>query len=361
MNEPTSLGDPESPQDHGKLSTTDVSRHQTESQARSEAAQLADAVAAHAVEAEEEARLNQELERACLTTGATGAAIALVRGEDIVCRAATGLHVPDIGICLDPRTGLSGSCIQTRQLQYCRDTVTDPRVDPEVRRELGVRSIVVLPLVDGNKLLGVLEILSSRPNAFGQGDLDSLQALTDRIVESRRQNWKATSPKESGSSLHQVEEVVLQDKRLSSESGSGFPSRKRISGRNEIWSAILGVLVIASAMLLGTLVGWRLGWQKATLGFRASSPRYRANSAAKNSGPDRTAFPGKELQPSSAWTDEYGQSAAAGPPGQEASGVLTVWENGRVIFRLPPSAPSPIRNLRTSQRSPGLEADPTRR
>jgi hypothetical protein len=366
VKEPNWFGDPEFLKDlefiKDQLSTTDTGQHQSESQARSDVTELADALAAHG--AGEESRFNQELEQACLATGATGAAIALVRGEEIVCHATTGPHAPDIGVYLDPRTGLSGACIQTRQLQQCNDTRTDPRVDPEACRRLGVRSIVVLPLMDGDELFGIVGILSSRPNAFSQRDLDTLQALTDRIVESRRQNWEATATvprKEPGSFLHKLEEVVPQDKSHSSESDSGFQQPERISRRNDIRTTILGVLVIASAVLLGTLVGWRLGWQKATLGFRASSPRYRANAPSKNRRTDHTVFPGKEPQPSSAWTEECGQSAAAGPPVQPPSGELTVCQDGRVIFRLPPSALLPIRDLQTSQRSPGLEADPTRR
>ena len=195
MTEPNSFGNPEFLKDlesiNDQLSTTDLGQHRRESHASSDATELADAVAAHG--AGEASRLNQELEQACLATGATGAAIALVRGEEMVCHVSTGPQAPDIGVCLDPSTGLSGSCIQTRQLQQCSDTETDPRVDPAVCRDLGVRSIVVLPLIDGDELFGVFEILSSRPNAFSQHDLDSLQALTDRIVESRRQNWKATA------------------------------------------------------------------------------------------------------------------------------------------------------------------------
>jgi putative methionine-R-sulfoxide reductase with GAF domain len=365
VNELNSFANPEFLKDlefiNDQLSTTGLGQHQSESQARSDVTELADALAAQG--AVEESRLNQELEQACLATGASGAAIALVRGQKIVCHATTGAHAPDIGVCLDPRNGLSGSCIQTRQLQQCNDTQTDPRVDPEACRRLGVRSIVVVPLMDGDELFGVFEILSSRPNAFGQRDLDSLQALTVRIVENRSQNWEATKAvprKESGPFLHKLEVVVPQDKSQFSEADPGFPRRERISSRNDIRAAMLGVLVIASAVLLGTLLGWRLGWQKATLGFRASSLPYRAHAPSKNRRIDQPVFAGKELQPSSAWTEECGQSAATDPQAQP-NGGLTVWQDGRVIFRLPPSAPSPIRDLQTSERSPGLEADPTPR
>jgi len=191
-----------------------------------------------------------------------------------------------------------------------------------------------------------------------------LQALTGRIVASRRQNWETTATvpgKEPGSFLHKLEELVPQDKSHSSESDSRLPRRERTSRRNDIWTPILGILVIGAAILLGTLMGWRFGWEKATLGLRANSAGYRANARSRNRRTDHTVFPSEELHPSSAWTEECGQSAAAGPPTQPPNGGLTICQEGHVIFRLPYPALSPIRGIQTSQHSPGLEADPARR
>ena len=65
------------------------------------------------------------------------------------------------------------------------DTEVDPRVDSAASRALGVRSIVVLPLIDGNELFGIIEILSSRPNAFGPRDL----AVGTGVVAVLLANW----------------------------------------------------------------------------------------------------------------------------------------------------------------------------
>ena len=366
MNEPNSFESPEFLKDlefiDEQISTADREQRQSESQPTSNTAELADVLAGPSPR--EGSSSNQELELACLATGATGAAIALVQGEEIVCHASVGPHTPDVGVRLNPRTGLSGACIQTRHLQQCNDTETDPRVDPEACRQLAVRSIVVLPLINGDDLFGIFEVLSSRPNAFGQRDLEILQLLAYHIVESRRQNWQATAtvpPKKSEPLPLKSEEVVPEGKSRSSESHSEVPRRERLFRRDDIKTAVLNVLVIASALLLGTLVGWRLGWQKATIGFHASSPHYRANAASQNGRTGHTVLPGKELQTSSLRTDECGQSAATDPSTQPPSGGLTVCQGGQVIFRLPPSGPSPIRDLQTLQRPPGLKAGPTRR
>jgi hypothetical protein len=358
VDEPNSFGKPEFLKDlksvNDPLSTTDPSQQATVFQKSSQLSELADLAAQ---DAGEEFRLEQELAQACLATGATGAAIALVRGEEIVCHATSGPDAPDIGVRLDPRNGLSGSCIQTRRLQHCNDTETDFRVDPEASRTLGVRSIVVLPLIEGDKLFGIFEVLSSRPNAFEQRDLDTLQALTARIVRNRSQNWESTataSPKELAPFLRKVDEVVPAP---SSELAAALPLRQQMPGKTDWLAAALGLLVIAAAVFLGTLVGWRVGWQNATLALRASSPRYRIGANFNPGQVGHTLSVGNEVPPSSAGTDECGQSLADGPATQPPSGGLTVCQEGQVIFRLPASAPLPTRSLRSAQHSPGLQPD----
>ena len=164
MDEPNSFGKSEflkSPKPSSDpLLTADLGQNESASGKKPDVNKSAD-LAAH--DTGEESRLDKEVEEACLTTGATGAAIALVWGEKIVCHAAAGPDAPDIGVCLDPRNGLSGSCIRTRQVQQCNDTETDPRVDPEASRSLGVRSVVVLPLVQGDKLFGILRFFRPSP------------------------------------------------------------------------------------------------------------------------------------------------------------------------------------------------------
>jgi len=58
-------------------------------------------------------QLNDIVEQACLATGATGAAIALARGDELICRASTGKTAPDLGIRLNTEHGLSAFCVNT--------------------------------------------------------------------------------------------------------------------------------------------------------------------------------------------------------------------------------------------------------
>src|SRR3984893_5883548 len=65
--------------------------------------------------------LNEVVEQACLTTGATGAAVALERDGEMVCRGSSGATAPALGSPLDAASGLSGECIRTRRTQRSDD------------------------------------------------------------------------------------------------------------------------------------------------------------------------------------------------------------------------------------------------
>ena len=102
-------------------------------------------------------------EKAQALTGATGAAIALRRGNEIVCRARTGRTAPDIGVRLQTDTGLSAECVRTGEVLLCNDADSNSRVDSASCRRMGVRSILVAPLRHFRRTLGVFEVLSSTP------------------------------------------------------------------------------------------------------------------------------------------------------------------------------------------------------
>src|SRR6266478_7763835 len=126
--------------------------------------------------------LNEIVEQACLATGATGAAIIVERDGEMVCRASSGVNAPQFGARLESESGLTAECIRSWRVQRCEDAQADPRADAEASRSLGVRSVVILPLLR-NGLVGLLEVFSSRAGAFGERDELILDALTQRILK----------------------------------------------------------------------------------------------------------------------------------------------------------------------------------
>jgi GAF domain-containing protein len=139
-------------------------------------------------------------EKAQVLTGATGAAIALRRGNEIVCRARTGRTAPDIGVRLQTDSGLSAECVRTGEVLLCDDAETNPRVDWTTCRSMGVRSILVAPLRHFRRTLGVFEVLSSTPHAFDNNDVATMQFLSGMMVAaiSRLSSLQPAPPVASG-------------------------------------------------------------------------------------------------------------------------------------------------------------------
>ncbi len=121
-------------------------------------------------------------EKAQSLTGATGAAIALRRGHEIVCRARTGRTGPDLGVRLQTDSGLSAECVRTGEVLLCNDADTNSYVDAVTCRRMGVRSILVAPLRHFRRTLGVFEVLSSSAHAFDHNDVATMQFLSGMMV-----------------------------------------------------------------------------------------------------------------------------------------------------------------------------------
>ncbi len=131
-------------------------------------------------ETELDSALQLLVERAQYITGATGTALALPQGEEMVCRASAGSSAPAVGARLQVRSGLTGESISRRQLLRCDNAEADPRVNLETCRALGIASIVVLPLLRRNgEVRGLFELFSDHPYAFEERDLVALERMAD--------------------------------------------------------------------------------------------------------------------------------------------------------------------------------------
>src|SRR5581483_11203825 len=126
--------------------------------------------------------LNLIVSRAWVITRGTGSALALAHQDGMICRATAGSNTPPVGAEVDASTGISGECIRQGKPMRCDDTQSDPRVDAEACRELGIRSILAAPILYERDLVGLLEVFSDRPYAFDQGDLAVVERLAQTVV-----------------------------------------------------------------------------------------------------------------------------------------------------------------------------------
>lgn len=274
--------------------------------------------------------LNEVVEQARNATGASGAAVALFREGELSCRATAGENSPDLGVRVDATSGLAGDCFTTGEIQQCQDTETDDRVNAEACRRLGVRSMLIAPLVDQSRAIGIIQVFSAWPNAFGKREISALQVLAGRIAEKTREA-------EAGVQLEQATPepmMTAQSSPTEPEPGSEKAGDFAVSPSGEekpsvVWNSVLIVLVIATAIALGIVIGWRRAAKVAGGTPGKPSVTSAAAQAAPVPLPD---VPSDASKAGSSLSVSAEKPAGAATPGAPAGG-LVVTENGKVVYR----------------------------
>ncbi|MBV9572986.1 MAG: GAF domain-containing protein [Acidobacteriales bacterium] len=128
-----------------------------------------------------DATLQLLAERAQYITGASGAAIALADGGEMICRASAGPSAPKLGVHLQVHSGLTGESVRSREMLRCDDAELDSRVNRESCRRLGIASVMVIPLFREQQVAGVFELFSGRTNAFEERDVSALRRLAEMV------------------------------------------------------------------------------------------------------------------------------------------------------------------------------------
>src|SRR5215831_5683978 len=134
-------------------------------------------------------------QRAQAFTNASGVAIALSEGnaDEIICRARSGSSAPDVGAALRVEGSFTGLCISTGKELRCDDCETDTRVDTAAIRALGIRSMVVTPIKEENRVIGVLAVFAPTPHAFTITHVAVLKTMGDQIAALLQRERRAGS------------------------------------------------------------------------------------------------------------------------------------------------------------------------
>ncbi len=141
-------------------------------------------------------------QRAQAFTNASGTAIALSEGslDEIICRARSGSSAPEVGTSLRVEGSFTGLCIQSGKELRCDDAETDTRVDTAAIRALGIRSMVVTPIKEENRVIGVLAVFAPTAHAFTITHVAVLKTMADQISvllqKDRRNREEGTAPAE---------------------------------------------------------------------------------------------------------------------------------------------------------------------
>jgi GAF domain/Sel1 repeat/PilZ domain len=218
-------------------------------------------------------------EHALDLTQASGAALAFQIAGEMFCRGRAGELAPPLGMPVDVKHGLTGECIRSGLLVSCEDTGRDPRVDSEVRRTLGIGSLMAVPISINSSVVGLLEVFSAEPRHFTKEHRTVLRRLIELIPETCIRNQfqgtpvlESSPPDASTSSLSTeiASEQIAYDPVLNLDSAA----RSRLVNR-----AVIGLAIVVVAMILGYLVGPAME-RRWTASQQASQPFLKSAEAA---------------------------------------------------------------------------------
>ena len=119
--------------------------------------------------------------RAQELTRSTGAVVEIVEGDKLIYWSASGAATAQLGLHEAIDASISGLCVRTGRVLRCDDSETDPRVDIDVCRRVGLRSALVAPLPYGDTVIGVLKVIAPAVNAYQQEDVRTLELLSSLI------------------------------------------------------------------------------------------------------------------------------------------------------------------------------------
>jgi TonB family protein len=283
---------------------------------------------------------------------ATGSAIAMWKDGAVVCRASCGEGAPPLGAHLSVESGISGHCLRSGLAQHCGETETDPRVDAELCRQLGLRSVAVLPIRGWRGVNGILEVFSTEPRAFREQHFELLEQLAG-LAERARAGHPSL---ESDSAVTPLEELTKSRPLLPASDRLRDLAAVLLSAKKR--PLVLAVAAVIGLLLIGFVI-W-LGWRNPdsvkakgntstpapgltqAVSFKGSDPVWQPNPGGERSFPSAaggsSARVGSkdEIAPNRSQQDRPGTSSSDGDTG--APEIVKRYRNSDVPASSPDSA-----------------------
>lgn len=122
------------------------------------------------------------VEQTLLLIDADGAAIELAEDGDMVYRAASGIAKGQLGLRLRLDESLSGLSVMTGEVLSCQDSEQDFRVNRFACQQVGLRSMIIIPLKHKAITIGVLKAMSVKVHKFKRQHITLLNMLSEAVA-----------------------------------------------------------------------------------------------------------------------------------------------------------------------------------
>lgn len=161
---------------------------------------------------------NLVMDRILKITGAQGASIGVLDGDQFVYKAARGILAGQVGKSVRLEAALSASTLLHDMILRCPEAATDFRVNPELTKRLGIGSLISVPVLHNGKTGGSLELAFTKANAFHDQDVRTCQLMaglvTETLTRTSEEQWRKGLAAERASMLEVLEKIKPQLARL---------------------------------------------------------------------------------------------------------------------------------------------------
>jgi GAF domain-containing protein len=160
---------------------------------------------------------------------ASGAAIAILEGNNLRYRAASGTLTLPVGTNIPMEKALCLACLRTSQVFSSADIGPEFLIDPEECRRRGIQSLIAVPVFHDGGVAGGLEVYYPNTHGFTEQDIHTCQLMAGLITEALARDEEVTSKKslatERAAMLQALEALkpnltALVDKSATKDSGA---------------------------------------------------------------------------------------------------------------------------------------------
>ncbi len=110
-------------------------------------------------------------------------AVYLLKGNELEISYVSGDVPPEIiGYRLSLEDSIAGMVVREKESILIPDTWQDPRVDRTASDKAGARSLLIVPLIAGDKTIGTITVANNQPGGFAPNDERLLTQLAATVV-----------------------------------------------------------------------------------------------------------------------------------------------------------------------------------
>ncbi len=159
---------------------------------------------------DEDGAMNLIAVRARRVANATGIAIGLLKGDQLIYRAGSGSGSTYVGRHVVATLCVSSHNVPSGEILRVENTQIDSRIEAAICRQLGAQSLLILPIYHDRALVGVLDVLFNEPHAFGRREVLSYRLMAGLVDEAMSYAGRPEQTKVLAANLSSMGENVGQ-------------------------------------------------------------------------------------------------------------------------------------------------------